>query len=115
MSDAQTIEAFLDALWMERGLSENTLKAYRADLTHFARFAGARRLGLLDVERGHVLDYLVSMIEASPRTTARRLSALRRFYSHQARRGDDRVRSNGTDRRPPARAPAPGVAHRAGG
>ena len=72
---------------MERGLSENTLKAYRADLTHFARFAGARRLGLLDVERGHVLDYLVSMIDASPRTTARRLSALRRFYSHQARAG----------------------------
>ena len=87
MSDAETIEAFLDALWMERGLSENTLKAYRADLTHFARFAGARRLGLLDVERADVLDYLVSMIEASPRTTARRLSALRRFYSHHARRG----------------------------
>ena len=89
MSDADEgiIEAFLDALWMERGLSENTLKAYRADLVHFARFASARRLGLLGVERGHVLDYLVSMIDASPRTTARRLSALRRFYSHQARAG----------------------------
>ena len=61
MSDADEgiIEAFLDALWMERGLSENTLKAYRADLVHFARFASARRLGLLEVERGHVLDYLV--------------------------------------------------------
>ena len=89
MSDADEgiIEAFLDALWMERGLSENTLKAYRADLVHFARFASARRLDLLEVERGHVLDYLVSMIDASPRTTARRLSALRRFYSHQARAG----------------------------
>ena len=89
MSDADEgiIEAFLDALWMERGLSENTLKAYRADLVHFARFASARRLGLLQIERGHVLDYLVSMIDASPRTTARRLSALRRFYSHQARAG----------------------------
>ena len=87
MSDTGTIEGFLDALWMERGLSENTLKAYRADLTHFARFANARRLGLLEVERSHVLDYLVSMIDASPRTTARRLSALRRFYSHQARAG----------------------------
>ena len=87
MSDEATIESFLDALWMERGLSENTLEAYRADLTHFARFATDRRLGLLDVERGHVLDYLVSMIDASPRTTARRLSALRRFFSHQARTG----------------------------
>ena len=87
MSDTGTIEGFLDALWMERGLSENTLKAYRADLTHFARFANARRLGLLEVERSHVLDYLVSMIDASPRTTARRLSALRCFYSHRARAG----------------------------
>ena len=87
MSDTGTIEGFLDSLWMERGLSENTLKAYRADLTHFAHFANARRLGLLEVERSHVLDYLVSMIDASPRTTARRLSALRRFYSHQARAG----------------------------
>ena len=87
MSDADTIEGFLDTLWMERGLSENTLNAYRADLTDFARFANARRLGLLEIERGHVLDYLVSMIDASPRTTARRLSALRRFYSQQARAG----------------------------
>ena len=87
MSDAHTIEGFLDTLWMERGLSENTLKAYRADLIHFARFANARRLGLLEIERGHVFDYLVSMVDSSPRTTARRLSALRRFYSHQARAG----------------------------
>ena len=87
MSDEGTIESFLDALWMERGLSENTLKAYRADLTHFARFVNARRLSLLEVGRGLVLDYLVSMIEASPRTTARRLSALRRFYAHQTRAG----------------------------
>ena len=50
MSDADAIEGFLDTLWMERGLSENTLNAYRADLTDFARFANARRLGLLEVE-----------------------------------------------------------------
>ena len=89
MSDADegVIEAFLDAVWMERGLSENTLKAYRADLVHFSRFAGTRRLDLLEIERGHVLDYLVSLINASPRTIARRLSALRRFYSHEQRVG----------------------------
>ena len=89
MSDADegVIEAFLDAVWMERGLSENTLKAYRADLVHFSRFASTRRLDLLEIERGHVLDYLVSSIDASPRTIARRLSALRRFYSHEQRAG----------------------------
>ena len=84
---AAVIEGFLDALWMERGLSANTLKAYRADLTHFTGFAAGRGCGLLDVERSHVLDYLVSMMDASPRTTARRLSALRRFYAHQTRVG----------------------------
>ena len=31
------IEQFLDAIWMERGLSENTLAAYRNDLSGFAR------------------------------------------------------------------------------
>ena len=87
MNDAGIIEGFLDSLWMESGLSENTLKAYRADLAHFSRFADARGLGLLDVQRSHVLDYLASMLGASPRTTARRLSALRRFYAHQARGG----------------------------
>lgn len=87
MNDAGIIEGFLDSLWMESGLSENTLKAYRGDLAHFSRFADARGLGLLDVQRSHVLDYLASMLGASPRTTARRLSALRRFYAHQARGG----------------------------
>lgn len=87
MSDRAVIEGFLDALWMEQGLSDNTLKAYRADLAHFSRFAGARGLGLLGVERVHVLDYLASTAGASPRTTARRLSALRRFYAHQVRIG----------------------------
>ena len=33
-----TIDAFLDALWMERGLSENTLQAYRSDLYSFTKY-----------------------------------------------------------------------------
>ena len=87
MSDIEAIEAFLDTLWMERGLAENTLKAYRADLKHFSKFTSSRGLHLLEVERGHVLDYLVSIIDSSPRTTARRLSALRRFFAHETRLG----------------------------
>ena len=100
MSDAETIERFLDALWMERGLAENTLEAYRADLAHFARFADGRGIGLLEVERRHVLDYLASMMDASPRTAARRLSALRNFYSHQ-------TRAAAVERDPMARIDAP--------
>lgn len=87
MGDAGVIDGFLDQLWMERGLSENTLKAYRADLTHFARFVAARGDTLLGADRSCVLDYLASLLNASPRTTARRLSALRRFYAHHVRSG----------------------------
>ena len=41
-SDNDVIEAYLDAVWMERGLSENTLTAYRGDLRRFADWLGRR-------------------------------------------------------------------------
>ena len=34
----QQLEVFIDAIWMERGLSENTLNAYRTDLYGFAKW-----------------------------------------------------------------------------
>ena len=53
------IEQFLDALWMERGLAEQTLQAYRSDLEKFSRWLDERGDSLLTL-RGEVLyDYLV--------------------------------------------------------
>ena len=78
------LERFLDALWMERGLSENTLSAYRNDLTQFAQWLARQNVaGLLAVERTHLLNYLAlrSEQQRSPRSSARLLSSLRRFYT----------------------------------
>jgi integrase/recombinase XerD len=78
------IEQFLDAIWMERGLSENTLAAYRNDLTGYARWLDTQpNSTLLTVGREQIQAYLAHRvsIKASPRSTARLLSTLRRFYA----------------------------------
>jgi integrase/recombinase XerD len=81
------VEAFLDALWMERGLSANTLCAYRSDLLALAGWLAERGVGLEQARREHLLAYLASRLGSRPRSTARRLSALRRFYRHLGRLG----------------------------
>jgi integrase/recombinase XerD len=84
------VESFLDALWVERGLSENTLAAYRADLEGFARWlSGGQGRDLVNAGREHLLGYLAARSHqgASPRSTARLLSTLRRFYQYLVREG----------------------------
>lgn len=81
------IEAFIDALWMERGLSANTLAAYRSDLKTFAGWLAARDTLLLGATRADLLDFLAACASVPARTLARRLSTLRRFYRQQLRDG----------------------------
>lgn len=80
--DDQLIEVFLQQLWLQQGLSENTRQAYGHDLRQFQEWLGKRKLGLLQVERSHVLDYLAWRMQAGykARSTARFISTLRRFY-----------------------------------
>ena len=89
--DTADIDRFLDALWMERGLSRNTLAAYRRDLTGFARWLDdQRQCLLLAAQREDLLAYLAERVAANakPRTTARLLSSLRRFYQQAVRDGE---------------------------
>lgn len=81
-SDALLVEGFLNNLLTESGLSANTLDAYRRDIDAFAKHLGGRSLAL--VSRRDVTDYLASEVIAGrrPRTAARRLSSLRRFYHY---------------------------------
>ena len=84
------VVGFLDALWMERGLAENTLAAYRSDLQGFDAWLKRRgRHQLLDAGRADVMGYLAARVAggASRRTSARLLSSLRRFYRYQIRQG----------------------------
>ncbi|NBC48857.1 MAG: site-specific tyrosine recombinase XerD [Gammaproteobacteria bacterium] len=89
-SGPQVIEAFADALWMERGLSENTLAAYQSDLRAFQRWLSHERGRALDAaERADLLDYLALLAQQGrkPRSSARVLSCLRQFYRHLLRQG----------------------------
>ncbi len=83
------IDQFLDAIWMERGLSENTLGAYKADLIALSRRLAERDVALVDASRADILDYIAWRVEggAKPRSTARQLSSFRRFFRYLVREG----------------------------
>jgi tyrosine recombinase XerD len=88
---------------MERGLSDNTLAAYRSDLEGFAVWLQqARSVGLRRADRADVMSYLASRVAAgaSRRTSARLLSSLRRFYRQQ-------IRERGMSEDPTERVDAP--------
>jgi len=81
------IEEFLDALWLEKGLSPHTRSAYRTDLLAFARWLEGRGLSLETVGRDAVLDHLGWRLSEGyqARSTARFLSGLRSFYKYAVR------------------------------
>lgn len=85
--DTSLIERFSDALWLERGLSENTLSAYRSDLHSLACWLRANDSDLLSAARHNLLSYLQHRVEAGakPRSSARLLSSMRRFYRYLLR------------------------------
>ena len=74
---------------LERGLSKNTLSAYQSDLKKFIGWLSANDTRLKSAQREHVLGYLGFLVEAgtTPRTAARVLSTLRRFYGFMVREG----------------------------
>ena len=76
------IDKFLDAIWMERGLSANTLGAYRADLLALKRWLTRHDRNLIFATRADLLEFIAWRTNegAKPRSTARQLSSFRRFY-----------------------------------
>jgi integrase/recombinase XerD len=82
----ELLERFLDALWLEAGLSRNTLSAYRSDLEAFSVWLKASPA---TASREQLQAYLAECVQrgARPRSTARLLSSLRRFYQYLLREG----------------------------
>jgi len=85
--DARAIEAFIDAIWAERGLARQSLDSYRRDLEGFARWRNGAEGGLAGADRAALFDYLAWRTRHgwSPRSNARLLSALRAFFAHRVR------------------------------
>ncbi len=86
--DSERIDAFLQDQWLQRGLSEHTRNAYRADLAALQRWLGPAR-SVPEVARADLFAYLSARFEQGykPRSTARLLSALRAFFRWQVERG----------------------------
>lgn len=72
---------------MERGLSANTLAAYRADLSALSRWLTERQVPMLSTSRQDVQDFIAWRVQAGarPRSTARQLSSFRRFFRYLIR------------------------------
>jgi integrase/recombinase XerD len=80
---------FLAYLEFERGLSRNTLDAYRTDLFQFGRFLEEREVTALAAQPSDVADFLEALARrnASPATIHRKSACLRSFYRHLRRDG----------------------------
>ena len=100
----QAIDRFLDAAWMERGLSKNTLSAYRTDLLALARWVARDGRPITEAARADVLSFIAGRVEggARPRSSARQLSSFRRFFRWL-------VRERGAGEDPTARISMPKI------
>jgi len=85
----EIVDRFLDAIWMERGLSQNTLGAYRADLMTLGRGLAEHEKTIEMAEKADLLAFIAGRVEggAKPRSTARQLSSFRRFFRYIMREG----------------------------
>jgi integrase/recombinase XerD len=98
---AALLDAFADALWLEDGLSKNTLASYRQDLKQLEVFL--KEIPLLDVQEEHLSRFLASR-RGRNSSAARRLSTLKRFYGWCLR--ERKVKADPTVKLdPPKRAP----------
>jgi integrase/recombinase XerD len=91
--DAEILD-FLAYLELERGLSRNTLAAYRSDLLQFGQFLRRRGLTLAGVRHGDIAAFLSELADGAsdrrplaPATLSRKVAALRSFYRHLRREG----------------------------
>ena len=82
MEISATISSFLTHVKVEKGLSSNTVSAYRRDLVKFDVFAQKRKLSLEGVSRDDLVDFLAGLyrMNLESRTVARHLVTLRNFF-----------------------------------
>ena len=87
MSSQNLIDKYIDSLWLEKGLSQNTLDSYQRDLKALTKWLDESNRSLQSVRREDLLKYLVDRMGSGikARSTARALSCLRSFYRYLLR------------------------------
>lgn len=97
------VDAFLDNLWLEHGLSQNTISSYRTDLKFLQNYFSKADLVSLDFEQLYAFISYRSKNGYSSRSNARMISTLRKFYAWL-------VRSGQTENNPTAKLTMPKLA-----
>ncbi len=91
MNDAELLDEFCDNLWLEDGLSRNTLDSYRRDLVKFKDWLGKQRgTSILQATHGDIQGYLAQLVavqKAKPSSTGRNISSLKRLFRYLLRQG----------------------------
>ena len=85
-NDAAVLDTFIDHLWLEDGLSKNTLESYRLDLTSYSIWLTSQSKQLLTADQGDIQQYLaVKFPQSKPRSISRLIASMRRFYRYLVR------------------------------
>jgi len=80
------IDTFIDHLWLEDGLSKNTLESYRADLSQFNAWLNKQEVQLFSVSQADIQQYLsIKFPQSKPRSISRLIASMRRFYRYALR------------------------------
>jgi len=91
MSNVELLDEFCDNLWLEDGLSRNTLDSYRRDLIKFKTWLEQQHEdSLLNTSHADIqnyLAYLVTQQKAKPSSTGRNISSLKRLFRYLLRQG----------------------------
>ena len=83
-SDRQILDAFIDNIWIEKGLSQNTLDSYRSDLEQFSSWLEKNNLNYVKTSKKEILSYLSFLFQKGlgSKTVARKLSSLKSFFRY---------------------------------
>lgn len=80
------LDTFIDHLWLEDGLSKNTLESYRADLSQFATWLAKQHKQLMVANQADIQQYLaIKFPQSKPRSISRLIASMRRFYRYALR------------------------------
>ena len=82
--DNVLLEQFLDSLWLEKSLADNTIQSYRLDLQALSNVLQKLNVTLLTAQMAHLQDFLLQRVTQGYKasSSARLLSAIKQFYQY---------------------------------